>query len=243
MVKAIILSAGLGTRLGHITKDKPKCLVEVNNIPMLDHWISKLSALGVEQFLVNTHYCWELVEEFWKNHDLRNKIHLVREEQLLGTGGTVKRNLGFFNSDANFIVHADNYCQDDLIGMKNLFEGRPSNICMTMLTFTSANPSECGIVRTNKKNIMKEFHEKVSNPPGNEANGAVYLCDKHFFKVVEKFDRDVFDLTREIIPKLSGRVTCYSTKAFFADIGTPQSLIKANKFARSQNQTGNISVQ
>ena len=117
MVKAIILSAGLGTRLGPITKDKPKCLVEVDNVTMLDHWLSKLSALGVEQFLINTHYCREAVKEFWKCHPLKDRIHLVEEIQLLGTGGTVKRNLDFFDTDANFIVHADNYCQDNLIGM------------------------------------------------------------------------------------------------------------------------------
>ena len=126
MVKAMILAAGLGTRLGHITKSKPKCLVEVNKVPMLDHWISKLSAVGVEQFLINTHYCRDSVENFWRNHPLRNKIHLVEEEQLLGTGGTVKRNLGFFDSETNFVVHADNYSGDDLIGMKDLFEARPS---------------------------------------------------------------------------------------------------------------------
>ena len=235
MVKALILSAGLGTRLGHITKEKPKCLVEVNNVTMLDHWLYKLSALGVEQFLINTHYRWKSVEEFWKKHPLRSKIHLVKEEKLLGTGGTVKRNLEFFSPDANFIVHADNYSQDDLVGMRDLFESRPPESCMTMLTFKSENPSECGIVRTNRNNIMTEFYEKVSNPPGNTANGAVYLCDKRFLKVVEKFDADVFDLTGEIIPKLAGRVTCYNTKAFFADIGTPQSLVIANKFACSLN--------
>ena len=54
-----------------------------------------------------------------KQHPMRHKIHLVEEEQLLGTGGTVKRNKEFFNSEANFIVHVDNYCHDDLIGMKN----------------------------------------------------------------------------------------------------------------------------
>ena len=235
MVNAMILSAGLGTRLGHITKNKPKCLVEVNNVTMLDHWLYKLSALGVEQFLINTHYCRKLVEEFWKQHPMRDKIHLVEEEQLLGTGGTVKRNKEFFNSEANFIVHADNYCHDDLIGMKDLFDGRPSNICMTMLTFISENPSECGIVKTSENNIMTEFYEKVSNPPGNTANGAVYLCDQSFLKEVEKCDADVFDLTGEIISKMVTKVNCYHTNAFFADIWTPQSLANANKFACSLN--------
>ena len=235
MVKAIILSAGLGTRLGPITKDKPKCLVEVDNVTMLDHWPSKLSALGVKKFLINTHYCREAVKEFCESHPLKDAINLVEEKQLLGTGGTVKRNLDFFDTDANFIVHADNYCQDDLIGMWDQFENRPSESCLTMLTFNSENPSECGIVRTDKDNIMTEFHEKVSNPPGNTANGAVYLCDKRFFEIIDELDTNIFDLTEEVIPKLIGRVNCYKTKAFFADIGTPQSLLNANKFACSLN--------
>lgn len=233
MVKALILSAGLGTRLGHITKDKPKCLVEVNNVTMLDHWLSRLSNLGVEQFLINTHYCRDLVKEFCECHPLRDRIHLIEEQQLLGTGGTVKRNLNFFGSDDSFIVHADNYCEDNLIGMKNVFRNRPDEVCLTMLTFKSENPSECGIVRTDEKSVLTEFHEKVFNPPGNTANGAVYLCDKRFFEVVSKVEANVFDLTREVIPKLIGKVSCFKTEEFFVDIGTPQALVKANKFACS----------
>ncbi len=233
MVKALILSAGLGTRLGHITKAKPKCLVEVNNVTMLDHWLYKLSNLGVEQFLINTHYYQELVEEFCEYHPLRDKIHLVEEKQLLGTGGTVKRNLDFFGSDDSFIVHADNYCRDNLIGMENVFQHRPGEVCLTMLTFKSENPSACGIVKTDEKNIIAEFHEKVFNPPGNTANGAIYLCDKRFFEVVSEVEANIFDLTREVIPKLIGKVNCFKTEEFFVDIGTPQALVKANKFACS----------
>ena len=233
MVKALLLSAGLGTRLGAITRDKPKCLVQVNNVTMLDHWLSKLTALGVEQFLINTHYRQELVKEFCENHPLRNRIQLVEEKHLLGTGGTVKRNLNFFGAEDSFIVHVDNYCQDNLIGMKNLFAHRPDEVCMTMLTFKSENPSACGIVKTDQANIMTEFHEKVFNPPGNIANGAVYLCDKKFFEVISSVEANVFDLTGEIIPEMVAKVNCYHTNAFFADIGTPQSLSNANKFACS----------
>ena len=49
-----------------------------------------------------------------------------------------------------------------------------------MLTFTTNKPSSCGVVLVDSKGIVKEFHEKVKNPPSNLANGAIYVIDKEF---------------------------------------------------------------
>ena len=54
--KALLLSAGFGTRLRPITNNIPKCLVRINNIPILEHWLLKLENLGIDEVLVNKHY-------------------------------------------------------------------------------------------------------------------------------------------------------------------------------------------
>ena len=99
-----------------------------------------------------------------------------------------------------------------------------------MLTFKTKNPSLCGIVETNNEEILIGFHEKKNNPPGDIANGAIYAFDEEFLKFIKKIKPKPFDISKDIIPKLIGRIqTCY-TKEMFMDIGNPESLEKAQKF-------------
>ena len=63
-MKAMLLAAGYGSRLGEITAKKPKCMVNVGGQPILGHWLSKLNQLGVNKFYINTHYLSEQVEEY-----------------------------------------------------------------------------------------------------------------------------------------------------------------------------------
>ena len=92
-MKALLLAAGFGTRLGEITKKTPKCLVRVGQGTMLDHWLYKLVTLGVNEFFVNTHYLSNQVEEFIANHPLKKKVTILHEPKLLGTGGTIACNI------------------------------------------------------------------------------------------------------------------------------------------------------
>ena len=91
--KALLLAAGLGTRLGNITTKVPKCLVKVQGKTMLDYWLDKLEAAGCEEVLVNTHYKAEMVENHISHRKKCNmKVTTKFENQLLGTGGTLLAN-------------------------------------------------------------------------------------------------------------------------------------------------------
>ena len=91
--KALLLSAGFGTRLRPITLKTPKCLVKINNIPILEHWLLKLEQIGIEEVLINTHYLSKKVEEFLKIRAKSNlKITQVYEKNLYGTAGTLIKN-------------------------------------------------------------------------------------------------------------------------------------------------------
>ena len=74
-MKALLLAAGLGTRLGNLTKKQPKCLIKVGNETMLDHWLFKLEALGVSEFIINTHYLADQVDKHILSHPLKDKIN------------------------------------------------------------------------------------------------------------------------------------------------------------------------
>ena len=124
--KALLLSAGFGTRLRPLTNEFPKCLVKIKNIPILEHWLLKLEKIGIDEVLVNKHYLTEKVDEFLKKRAKSNlKITDVYEEQLCGTAGTLIKNKSFFYDSNILFIHVDNYTTSDLSGLLESFTKRP----------------------------------------------------------------------------------------------------------------------
>ena len=91
-MKALLLCAGYGTRLYPITKNKPKCLVEIDGKPVLDFWLKKLIEMNIKDVLINTHFLAEKVEKYVRKVNYPLNINLVYEKKLLGTAGTLKAN-------------------------------------------------------------------------------------------------------------------------------------------------------
>ena len=229
-VRALLLSAGFGTRLRPLTTHTPKCLVEINNEPILESWLKKLEALECEGVIVNTHYLSEQVKDFLESRK-KNPICIkeFHEKELLGTAGTLLSNADFFKGAIGLVIHADNATTDDLTGLLNAHKNRPCNCLITMLTFSSDNPTSCGIVQTDNKGTVTQFYEKISNPPGNTANGAVYAFDYSLIEFVKQNAPHAKDLSTEVLPLLIGRIYTYHTQHMFIDIGTPENLAKARK--------------
>ena len=104
---------------------------------------------------------------------------------------------------------------------------RPSGHAITMLGFHTDTPRSCGILELDGRNTVVAFHEKVDNPPGNLANGAVYLFEPEVVETIASFGRPIVDLSTEIIPHYVGRILCIETRGYHRDIGTPESLARA----------------
>lgn len=105
-MKAMIFAAGLGTRLRPLTNNKPKALVEVKGISLLELTIKKLLQNGFSEILINIHHFGEQVLQFLNEKNYFNsKIYISDERDLLlNTGGGLKRASWFFK-DAPFLVH------------------------------------------------------------------------------------------------------------------------------------------
>jgi NDP-sugar pyrophosphorylase family protein len=110
-MKAMILAAGLGTRLRPLTGDRPKALVEVAGYTLLEITLRRLRQFGIHEVIVNVHHFAEMVVEYLKKNDnFGMRIEVSREEVLLDTGGGLKKAAWFFpegasNSDEPFILH------------------------------------------------------------------------------------------------------------------------------------------
>lgn len=104
----MILAAGLGTRLRPLTNDRPKALVEINGRSLLEITLARLRRFGIREVIVNVHHFADLMVEYLDGHDFGMKIEISREEELLDTGGGLKKAAHFFlekASDEPFIVH------------------------------------------------------------------------------------------------------------------------------------------
>ncbi len=110
-MKAMILAAGLGTRLRPLTDDRPKALVEVAGRTMLEITLARLRDSGIREVIVNVHHFADMVVDYLKAHDnFGMRIEVSREDVLLDTGGGLKKAAWFFLGDSSrpeepFILH------------------------------------------------------------------------------------------------------------------------------------------
>lgn len=226
-MRALLLAAGMGLRLLPITATRPKCMVEINGRPLLDYWLELLFEAGIERALVNTHWLPDQVTTFVLASRWADRIDLVHEEELLGTGGTVLANRDWFQGQPFLLAHADNLTDFDVQGFVDAHRARPEGYAITMLGFRTDTPRSCGILELDQRGTVIAFHEKVDDPPGNLANGAVYIFEPEVVDAIAAEGRPVVDLSTEIIPGFVGRILCVETHGYHRDIGTPESLSRA----------------
>lgn len=220
-MNAIILAAGYGKRLLPITNSIPKCLVPIKGVPLLKIWLKELEKSKIKSVLINTHYLNNKVEKFIKENNFKIKIFLSYEKKLLGTAGTLLKNIDFFENKDGLFLHSDNYCKEPIMNLLNHHKKRPTKTLITAMTFLTKNISSSGIFKINKKNIVENFYEKPKkNLYGNIANGAIYVLSKEFLKLAKNNFKTANNFSEDIIPNLKHQIFCYHTKKTFLDIGT-----------------------
>ena len=106
-MRAMVLAAGLGTRLRPLTNDRPKALVEIHGRSLLEITLGRLRSFGVGEVIVNAHHFAEMIGEHLKAHDnFGMRVEVSREEVLLDTGGGLKQAAWFFREDNEpFLLH------------------------------------------------------------------------------------------------------------------------------------------
>jgi mannose-1-phosphate guanylyltransferase len=110
-MKAMVLAAGLGTRLRPLTDNRPKALVEIDGRNLLEITLTRLKYFGVREVIINVHHFADLVLDYLKSHqNFGMRIEVSREELLLDTGGGLKKAAWFFlqdpaQTDQPFLLH------------------------------------------------------------------------------------------------------------------------------------------
>ncbi len=136
-MKAMILAAGLGTRLRPLTDNCPKALVEVDGRPLLEITLSRLRAFGIRDVIINVHHFAEMILDYLKTNDnFGMHIEISREDLLLDTGGGLKKASWFFLEDSGrveepFILH--NVDVTSTIDLRRMVEFHTQNQALATL--------------------------------------------------------------------------------------------------------------
>lgn len=230
-MNALILAAGVGSRLKPYTNNWPKALMPINGTPLLEIWIEKLFDAEINKILINTHHFSSEVEDFI-NRDLfkkyKDRIYLTHEKKLLGTAGTIKKNIEFADNKDLLVLHADNFSDLNICSFIDAFQSRPKTCNIGMVTFETSSPSLCGIVKVDEDSIVRSFHEKPKTNLGKLANGAIYVFDPSAIDFINKSEF-INDISLDVIPKFVNKIFAWNHNGIFIDIGNEKNLLLAQK--------------
>ena len=229
-MKAIILAAGLGSRLGI---DIPKPMCKINGKPILEHNILLLKKHGIDDICINLHYKPEVIKNFLNNGkkwDVR--IQYSFEEDLLGTSGAVKNVEWFWNKKLFFVIYGDNYTNIDLTKMLNFHN--KNNSMATIALFDPKKSINSGIaggtITMDKDNNLLCFIEGKENKANGYVNAGVYILGHKILDMIpikqhSDFGKDIFPkLIKEGFP-LKG----FLTDSFVLAIDTKDALKTSEK--------------
>ena len=245
-MKAILLSAGYGSRLGQLTKTIPKCLLRINGQPLLKIWLDKLSSEGFTDVLINSHYLNDQISVFLNNYKAKEsniKIQLTYEKTLLGTAGTVWSNRKFVGSENCIIVNADILSDinlNDLI-MVHLSH---DHLC-TIVYYYQMDTDGCGLIKIDSNSIVTKFEEKPDVPFSNYVYGGIQVIRGELFKAlpfqeIASSSYCGLDFGHDVFPKLEGSIFAYPIESFHIDIGSPERYREAKEIFIKQLESDQI---
>jgi mannose-1-phosphate guanylyltransferase len=225
--KTLLVAAGIGSRLAPITDVLPKCLMPIGGRPLLGLWLKMLTDAGVDDIMVNLHHHAGLVRDYLARSPYGAAITTAYEAELLGTAGTLLHHRDRFSGGPTLFAHADNLSLFSPAEFFAAHHARRANAVMTMMTFVTDDPGQCGIVVLDEYGTVLALHEKVANPPGHLANAAVYIVEPAVLDFIASLGKPVVDFSTEILPHFMGRIHSFHNGLYHRDIGTVASLAAA----------------
>ena len=232
--KAMVMAAGVGSRLDPLTQYVPKPLVPVLNRPVMDILLEKLKICGITKVVANTYYLAEKIEERYSKNCPVN-IEFVHEKELSGTAGGVKKCQYFFSDCENFlVVSADGFHDADLCRIIAAHEESGCIATMAVMPVDIEEVSKYGVVVTNSDFSVSEFQEKppVSEAKSNCINTGIYVFNRRIFDYIPPNTK--YDFAQNVFPallKAGEKINTYKIYNYWSDIGTLSQYLQSNKDA------------
>jgi len=216
-MKAFLLAAGNGTRLLPLTKSIPKCLVHIQETPLLEIWLRWCAKYGIDRVLLNTHAHSECVLSFLAAYRGPVEVTIAKEPELLGSAGTLHTNRTFVAGEQEFaVLYADvltNCRFDEMLAFH-----RSKRSPLTLGTYETPNPTQCGILTIDEDCRVIDFTEKPKSPKSSTAFSGVLIGSPAFFDSIPA--RTPADIGFDVLPNLIGKMFAFPIADYVLDIGT-----------------------
>ncbi|HEY1766334.1 MAG TPA: nucleotidyltransferase family protein [Terracidiphilus sp.] len=238
-MKAMVLAAGLGTRLRPLTNDRPKALVEVSGRTLLELTLARLRAFGVREVIVNVHHFADKVVDYLAAHgNFGMRIEVSREDTLLDTGGGLKKARWFFLEEDRgkaepFLLHnVDVLSTVDFGSMVRFHTERRALATLAVQNRTTSRPllfDEHGqfLGRASKRGKDAEAGSPATGSAPLAFAGIHVLSPLIFEKMPEEGAFSIIDAYVRLAAQAEKILTFRVDDAYWRDLGKPESIQQA----------------
>lgn len=242
--QAIILAAGVGSRLAPLTNSIPKPLAPILGIPVMEHIVNLCKKHGFTELCANTHIKADEMEKYFcepeKNFGV--SLNLVYEKDLTGVGGGIRSCKKYLTDQTVLIIMGDAITDADL---SYLYKKHIENKCaITIGIMEIEDTSQFGVILTDENDKVISFQEKPSaqEAKSNLANTGIYLFDQAILKnMPSPSECPFYDVAKDLFPSvMSANIPIQAIKinGYWADIGT----IKQYKTTLSDVIEGKVKI-
>jgi NDP-sugar pyrophosphorylase family protein len=231
-MRAMILAAGLGTRLRPLTLERAKPAAPLVGKPIIIRLIEKLSLAGVSEFRVNLHHLPHSIQSIFADplYADKRKVSFSFEPRILGTAGGLKANEAFFRDDTFLMANGDVVCDFDLTGALAFHRSRRP--LATMILLPQERPYKFYPVFLDDEGRLTHFKEKP--PPDAESRQAYVFTGIHILEpeILDHIPAGVFcEINDSVYPEIirKGRaIMGFVAHGYWNDIGSPERYLAAH---------------
>lgn len=235
-MKAMVLAAGLGTRLRPLTNDRPKALVELAGRTLLEITLERLRRFGIREVIINTHHFADKMTEYLKSHhNFGMQIEISREDILLDTGGGLKTAAWFFQKghDEAFLLHNVDVISD--IDLMQMLEFHRQRAALATLAVQERKTSRyllfdqdmhlCG--RRNEKENKTEMVRSAANPQKFAFCGVHVISARFLDMMSEQGAFSIIDSYLRVAAAGENIAAFRTDDRYWRDLGKPENIRQA----------------
>lgn len=222
-LKAMVMAAGMGSRLEPITLSMPKPLIPIMNTPLMDIILSDLRKIGVKDVISNTYYFADKIIDRYKKNNLGINFNYIKEDALSGTAGGLKKCQHFFDEGEDFIViSGDILTNADIQKGIEIHKRTKAIATIGVKEIPHEDVPNFGVVVTDKSGYIKTFQEKPSldEAKSNMINTGIYIFNYKIFDYIP--ENTFYDFARDVFPKLlkEKEINTFKVDGYWSDVGT-----------------------
>ncbi|RLI05807.1 glucose-1-phosphate thymidylyltransferase [Candidatus Bathyarchaeota archaeon] len=232
-MKSVVLAAGEGVRLRPLTLTKPKQLLPVGNLPLLQHLLNSIKKAGIKEVLIVVGYLGEKIQSYFGDGSrLGLKLTYVWQKEVGGTGEALSLTSDYVEKSF-LVVYGDLYVKPSVITkVVKAYKKVKENV---LAVVEVERPENYGVVSLDEEGFLKTIQEKPEKPVSNLVNAGIYVFTEEIFEKIRQTKKSVrgeIELTDAVQGLVENKSKVYTVKLKnkeWLDVGKPWDLLEANQ--------------